>query len=124
MKKIVVALALLPTLGFASDFHPYRLIVKMKPGMKVTSLKHVEKTRNLFGNVYVVHTSKLNITFEQLQNNPSLEYVQKDFKNKQKELAKVVLIQLQSYLRLTLLLMIQKQGSNGLLKVQAEMEFL
>jgi thermitase len=87
MKKLVAALALLPTLGFASDFHPNRLIVKMKPGMKVPSLKYVEKTKNLFGNVYVVHTSKLEQTYEQLQSNPALEYVQKDFKNKQKELA-------------------------------------
>lgn len=91
MKKLVATMAtILPLLGLASDFHPNRLIIKLKPGMTIPSIRHVEKTRNLFGDVYVVRTAKLNETYNELKNHPSLEYVQKDFKNKRKELAKVV----------------------------------
>lgn len=91
MKMLVATLvALLPLFGFAAEYHPSRLIMKLKPGMKIPSGDHIQKTKNLFGDVYVVHTSNLEATFNQLKNNPSLEYVEKDYKSQRKELAEVV----------------------------------
>lgn len=91
MNKLVATFsAFLPLLGFATDFHPDRLIVKVKPGMQVPGFEHIETTRNLYGNVYVIKTSELQKTYEQLQKHPALEYVAKDYKSRPRELAKVV----------------------------------
>lgn len=102
MKMLVATLvAVLPLCGFASEFHPNRLLMKLKPGMKIPSSDHIQKTKNLFGDVYVVHTSNLEATFNELKNNPSLEYVEKDFKSQRKELAEVVAEPANEFIRMT-----------------------
>ena len=90
MKKLFVAIALLPIIALSADFHPQRLIIKMKPGVAVPLLSHVSKFQKLFGDVYVIYTPKLEETYKQIKKLASIVYVQKDYKSKKKELAKVV----------------------------------
>lgn len=60
-------------------FSQESLIVKLKDGENFPAIKGITKIRNLFENTFVVYTDELRNIEEQLNSNPSVIYVQKDY---------------------------------------------
>lgn len=79
---------LLVSLSANADFHPNRLIVKMIKGTPKSDL--ITKSKNLFGNMYVVHTNNLEKLEAELEGESNVQYVQRDFKSPKAELPKAI----------------------------------
>jgi len=79
---------LLVSLSANADFHPNRLIVKMIKGTPKSDL--ITKSKNLFGNMYVVHTNNLEKLEAELESESNVQYVQRDFKSPKAELPKAI----------------------------------
>ncbi len=63
----------------ALRYHPKHLFIKMKEGESLVKSKAIKSSKKLFGNLYLVKTTHANTLASELANNPSIEYVEKDF---------------------------------------------
>jgi thermitase len=87
---ILTTIVLTMNISFADNFHPNRLMVKVKAGESLPSSTFITKSKVLFGNVYVLYTNELEKLNKELSNHPAIAIVEKDFKAKQRVLAKFV----------------------------------
>jgi len=90
--KIAIFLILFSSLTFANNnpnFSTNRLIVKIKKGQSAPIFKNAISTKLLFSNVYVVRTHSLEKLEEEISHIPAIEYTERDYKAKPKELAKL-----------------------------------
>jgi thermitase len=93
MKTLLLSLATLAltlNLSFADNFHPNRLMVKVKAGESLPSSTFISHSKVLFGNVHVLYTNDLEKLNNELLSHPAVELVEKDYKANQRQLAKLV----------------------------------
>ena len=93
MKSLLLILAtitLTMNISFADNFHPNRLMVKVKTGETLPTSPFITKAKVLFGNVYVLYTNDLEKLNIELSNHPAIAIVEKDYKANKRELAKLV----------------------------------
>lgn len=71
-----------------ANYSPTELVVKLKPGKKLPQLTHINGVKNLFGNLYILHTDGSESVYEKLSKDSSVEYVERNFKADKNELPK------------------------------------
>lgn len=81
MKTLAVALLGLTvsTVSFA-DVSPTELVVKVKAGSQLPKLQHVKGVKNLFGNIYIVHTDGSESVYSELKKSSTVVSVERNFK--------------------------------------------
>lgn len=89
MKYLLLISLLLSVKTLASDYHPERFFIKIKEGQQLPSHGTITKTKHLFDRVYLAYSNDLEAATSDLKDHPAIEYVEKDFRAKQKELAKL-----------------------------------
>ncbi len=93
MKLLLIAFSFMTFnvgLVHADDFHPSRLIIKIKEGSSLPKSELISRQKVLFGRVHVIYTKDLEKTIIELKDHPAVEYLEKDYKAKKKPLAKIV----------------------------------
>jgi thermitase len=91
MKMILLICMLLSVSVFAESpkFDATKLIVKLNSNKgSLPKSKYITRVKNLFGNLYVFETTNLQRLERELNNNPNVEYVQKNFKAQKSEFPK------------------------------------
>ena len=68
-------------------FSSNRLIVKLKNGKRLPINKNILKLKLLFNNVYVAYSNDIFALEKALKNNPSVEYVERDYHAAKRDLA-------------------------------------
>lgn len=68
------------SLTFAADYSPTEIVVKLKKGQSLPELKHVKSTKNLFGDLYIVHTDGSESVYQALSKHPAVQYAQRNFR--------------------------------------------
>jgi subtilisin family serine protease len=91
MKGILVSLVIMSVSVFASDikktnFDSTRLIVKLNNNKSIPKSDYAVRSKKLFGNVYVFETNNLERLERELKNNPSVEYVQKNYRSEKSKM--------------------------------------
>jgi thermitase len=90
MKKFIfLSFALVVSSAFAQEanYLTNKLMVKVKPGMKISKNGLITSSRNLFGNVYVVETKSLYQLEDTLKNDSAVEYFERSFVAPKRKLA-------------------------------------
>lgn len=81
MKMSQLALiGLLMSSPLFANYSPTELVVKLKPGKSLPKLTHVKSVKNLFGQMYVLHTDGNEALFNELSKNPAVEYVERNLR--------------------------------------------
>lgn len=71
-----------------ANYSPTELVVKLKPGKTLPNLSHVKSAKNLFGQMYILHTDGSESVYQQLSKDSSVEFVERNFKADKNELPK------------------------------------
>lgn len=80
------ALLSLSLSGFASDFHPNRLLVKTPNGEIIKNLPHSKRTQHLFQNWYVIHTDNLAKLEKEISSLETVITYERDYRAQKKKL--------------------------------------
>lgn len=86
MKLLISAALLLSMHSALASTTPGELIVKLKPGQTLPSLKNVKSVQNLFENTYVLRTNNLLELEKSLKNNSSFVYIERNHKSERTSL--------------------------------------
>jgi thermitase len=84
----MAVIGLLVSSPLFANYSPTELVVKLKLGKTLPQLSHVKSVKNLFGQMYVLHTDGSEAVYEKLSKDSSVEYVERNFKADKNELPK------------------------------------
>ena len=81
MKTLAIALlGLTVSTGTFADVSPTELVVKLKAGSKLPKLQHVKGIKNLFGNVFIIHTDGSESVYSALKKSSAVVSVERNYK--------------------------------------------
>lgn len=85
--KLLIATSLLLSLNAAlAGTTPNELIVKLRPGQSLPKLANINSVQNLFENVYVLRTNKLDLLEAALKNNSAVLYTERNYRSERTSL--------------------------------------
>ena len=76
-----------------SRFHPNHLFIKMKNGQGLVKSPLIKSAKRVLGSIYLVKTAKLEALSEELANNESVEYAEKDFYGQKRMMPKLEVLE-------------------------------
>jgi thermitase len=76
-----------------SRFHPNHLFIKMKNGQGLVKSPLIKSAKRVLGSIYLVKTTKLEALSEELANNESVEYAEKDFYGQKRMMPKLEVLE-------------------------------
>ncbi len=76
-----------------SRFHPNHLFIKMKNGQGLVKSPLIKSSKRVLGSIYLVKTAKLEALSEELANNESVEYAEKDFYGQKRMMPKLEVLE-------------------------------
>ena len=81
MKTLAIALlGLTVSTGTFADVSPTEIVVKLKAGSKLPKLQHVKGIKNLFGNVFIIHTDGSESVYSALKKSSAVVSVERNYK--------------------------------------------
>lgn len=85
--KLLIATSLLLSLNVAlAGTTPNELIVKLRPGQSLPKIANINSVQNLFENVYVLRTNKLDLVEAALKNNSAVLYTERNYRSERTSL--------------------------------------
>jgi len=85
--KLLIATSLLLSLNVAlAGTTPNELIVKLRPGQSLPKIANINSVQNLFENVYVLRTNKLDMVEAALKNNSAVLYTERNYRSERTSL--------------------------------------
>jgi len=76
-----------------SRFHPNHLFIKMKTGQGLVKSPFIKSAKRVLGSIYLVKTTKLEALSEELANNDSVEYAEKDYYGQKRMMPKLEVLE-------------------------------
>jgi thermitase len=76
---ILGALFTLSAFAQTPKFDASKLFVKLNDGESMPASNYIEKSKHLFGNVYLVTTANLNALEQELQNNDAVKFIERSY---------------------------------------------
>ena len=87
MKTLAVALlGLTVSTATFAEVSPTELVVKVKAGSKLPNLQHVKGVKNLFGNIFIVHTDGSESVYSELKKSAAVVSVERNYKSQKSSL--------------------------------------
>ncbi len=74
-------------------FHPNHLFIKMKTGQGLVKSPLIKSAKRVLGSIYLVKTTKLEALSEELANNDSVEYAEKDYYGQKRMMPKLEVLE-------------------------------